>query len=104
MGVTYVYERRTAFAAAALLLLSLSLGGCATSGAGTSLMDARAQAVPPKTNAYPLVEDMPPDRQNPVMTLDERSKLQKDLTAARDRQAATGKKPKDRAPGQPAKP
>jgi hypothetical protein len=31
---------------------------------------------------------LPPARENPVMTPDERSQLQKDLPAARDRQAA----------------
>jgi hypothetical protein len=73
------------FVAAALLLLSsLSLGGCANS----SLMDARAEApVPAKKSVYLPVEDLPPKRDNPVMTPDERLKLQKELIAARDRQA-----------------
>jgi hypothetical protein len=92
MGIAYVYERRTALAAGTLLMLSLSLGGCATSTGGSSLMDARAEApVPPKTSAYLPVEDMPAQREKPVMTSDERSKLQKELIAARDRQAAAGK-------------
>jgi len=91
------------FVSAALLLLSPSFGGCATSTTGSSLMDARAEVpVPPKTSAYPLVEDLPPARENPVMTPDERSKLQKELLAARDRQAA--KKPKGPAPVEPVKP
>jgi len=39
-------------AAVALLLSSLSLGGCATSTAGSSPMDARAEATaPPKASA-----------------------------------------------------
>jgi hypothetical protein len=70
----------------------LSLGGCATSTGGSSLMDARAEApVPPKTSVYLPVEDLPPQRENPVMTPDERLKLQKELIAARDRQASEGK-------------
>jgi hypothetical protein len=82
MGIAYVYERRTAFAAGTLLMLSLSLGGCATSTGGSSLMDARAEApVPPKTSAYLPVEDLPAQRE----------KLQNELIAARDRQAAAGK-------------
>ena len=44
MGTAYVDEPITVFAAGALLLLSLSLGGCASSTAGSSLMDARAEA------------------------------------------------------------
>jgi hypothetical protein len=75
-----------------LLFLSFSLGGCATSTAGSSLMDARAEApMPPKASAYLPVEDLPPPRQMPVMTPDERSKLKKELIAARDRQATAAK-------------
>src|SRR5580692_172702 len=48
MGIACVDERRTALAVGALLLLSLSLGGCATS-TGSSLMDARADASVPPT-------------------------------------------------------
>jgi hypothetical protein len=103
MGSEQIYERRMALVPAALLLLSLSFGGCATSTAGSSLMDARAEVpAPPRTSAYPLVEDLPPARENPVMTPDERSKLQKDLLAARDRQAT--KKPKGPAPVEPVNP
>jgi hypothetical protein len=94
MGVAYVANERRilAFAAAALLTASLSLGGCATSTAGSSLMDARAEATePPKTGAYLPVEVSPPARDEPTMTIDERSKLKKELLAAQDRQAAIAK-------------
>jgi len=96
MGVAYVSNERkiTALAVGALMLLSLSLGGCAT-----SLMDARAEA--PAPHAYPLVGDLPPKREQPAMTPDERLKLQKELSAARDRQAPAGKA---RSPAQPVKP
>ena len=92
MGIAYVYKQITALAAGTPLLLSLLLGGCATSTAGSALMDARAEAPePPKTKAYLPVEDLPPQRENPVMTPDERLKLKKELIAARDRQAAAVK-------------
>ena len=85
--------KTSSLAAAALLLSVLSLGGCATSTAGSSLMDARAEApAPPKTSVYLPVEDLLPKREKPAMTPDERLKLQKELIAARDRQ------------GQPVKP
>jgi hypothetical protein len=71
-------RRTTSLATAALLLSGLSLGGSATSTVGSSLMDARAQAT-----ARLLVEDLPPKREKPAMTADERSKLQKELIAAR---------------------
>jgi len=92
MGIAYVYKRMTALAAAVLLLLSLSLGGCATATGGSSLMDARAEApAPPKTSAYLPVGVLPPAREKPTMTPDERSKLQKELIVARDRQETAGK-------------
>ena len=60
MGIAYV----TALAATAALLLTVSLGGCTTSTARLSLMDAWAEiATPPKTGGYLPVEDLPPDRQ-----------------------------------------
>lgn len=92
MGIAYVYKQITALAAGAQLLLSFSLGGCATSTAGSSLMDARAEApVPPKSSVYLPLDDLPPQREKPAMTSDERLKLQKELIAARDRQVAAGK-------------
>ena len=102
MGTAYVNERITALAA---LLLSLSLSGCATSSADSSLMDARAQVqAPSKTSAYPQVEDLPPDREMPALTADERVKLKKELTAARDRQTAAAKARGAAQLGQPTKP
>jgi hypothetical protein len=86
-------------AAGALLVLSLPLGGCATS-TGSSLMDARAEApMPPKTSTYLPVEDLPPPRAQPAMTDAERSKLQNELIAARDRQEAAAKTQGSKAQG-----
>jgi hypothetical protein len=87
MGIAYVNAQVTALAAT---LLAVSLGGCATSTAGSSLMDARAEIpAPPKTSVYLPVEDLPPNRE--MMKADEQSKLKKELLAARDRQAAAAK-------------
>ena len=47
--------------------------------------------MPSKTYGYLPVEDLPPAREMPVMTSDERSKLKKELIAARDRQAIAAK-------------
>ena len=86
MGIAYVKGKRRALAAGALLSLTLSLGGCATSTAGSSQMDARAEALAPlKKSAYPRLEDQPQSRES--VSADE-LKLKKELTAARDRQAA----------------
>jgi hypothetical protein len=97
--------RTTSLAAAALLLSGLSLGGCATSTADSSLMDARAEApAPPKAGVYLPVEDLPPKREKPAMTPDERSKLQKELIAARDRQTSDVKAGGGSARPKPIKP
>jgi hypothetical protein len=54
------------------------------------IMDARAEApAPSKTSSYPAVEDLPPKRE--IMAADEQLKLKKELSAARDRQAASVK-------------
>ena len=104
MGIAYVY-RQTAALAAGALSLSLLLGGCATSTTGSSLMDARAEApAPPKASAYLPVEVLPPGREKAAMTPDERSKLQKELIAARDRQETAGKARAGAAQADPAKP
>lgn len=82
----------TEFGAGALLLLNLSLGGCAASTTGSPL-DARAEAPSafPKTSAYLPVGETPPERPTPLLTPDERSKLKQELLAARDRQASAVK-------------
>jgi hypothetical protein len=55
-------------------------------------MGARAQATAlPKTSDYLPVHDLPPKREKPAMMADERSKLQKELIAARDRQVSKTK-------------
>src|SRR5260370_20614172 len=56
------------------------------------------------TSVYPLIGDLPPKREKPAMTPDERLKLQKELIAARDRQAPAGKARAPAAPAQPLKP
>jgi hypothetical protein len=97
--------RTTSFATAALLLSGLSLGGCATSTAGSSPMDARAEAgALPKASVYLPVQDLPPKREKPAMTADERSKLQKELIAARDRQTSHVKAGEGAARPKPIKP
>jgi hypothetical protein len=94
-------DRRSTALAAAVLLSILSLGGCVTS----TPMDARAEVPrPTQPTTYLPVEDMPPRSEKPAMTADEQSKLKKDLTAARDRQAPTGKAKAGSARAAPVKP
>ena len=66
-------------------------------------MDARAEApAPSHTSSYPAVEDLPPKRE--IMAADEQLKLKKELSAARDRQAASVKAQGGAAPAKPMKP
>jgi hypothetical protein len=82
-------DKRSRSLASGALLLGVLLGGCATSTAGSSLMDARAEATAfPKSTGYLPVDDLPPRPEKPAMTADALSKLKKELIAARDRQAS----------------
>ncbi len=98
MGIACLNKQLTALAAGALLV-SLSLRGCATD---SSLMDAQAEAR--ATSVDPSI-DLLPERERPAMTVDERLKLQKELIAARDRQASAAKaRPRDAPRAEPVKP
>ena len=86
--MSFAYLNQQIAAAGAVLLLGLSLGGCASSN--SSLMDARAEAPTPAPK-YLAVEDVPPKPEKPSMTADEQAKLKKQLLNARDRQSAAVK-------------
>jgi hypothetical protein len=53
-------------------------------------MEARAET-PTLEKKYVSLEDLPPTRDKPAMTVNETSKLKKQLIEARDRQAAAAK-------------
>jgi hypothetical protein len=80
---------RRAWTVAALVTLALSMGGCATSIADMPLVGvpADAPARPKEAGSYPAVHDLPADRAQSAMDPTEQSKVQKELMAARDRQA-----------------
>jgi hypothetical protein len=84
-------DRQTrALAVAALLLSALGLGGCATSIADLPLVGtpADAPARPKEAGGYLPVHDLPPNRDQAAMAPAERAKIEAELAAARDRQAA----------------
>jgi hypothetical protein len=91
-----IFERMTAdrktraLATAALLLSALALGGCATSIADLPLVGtpANAPARPKEAGGYLPVHDLPPDREEAALPPAEQAKIQSELAAARDRQAA----------------
>jgi hypothetical protein len=77
-------------AAIALLLPTLALGGCATSIADLPLVGtpADAPARSKEAGGYLPVNELPPDRDEAAIAPAERTKIQSELLAARDRQAA----------------
>ena len=80
---------------AALFVSALAVGGCSTSiadlpGVGTP---ADAPQRPKETGGYLPVHDLPPDRDEAAMKPAEQAKLQAELAAARDRQAASAAAP-----------
>jgi hypothetical protein len=82
---------KTVWLAAAALLAGLSLAGDATT-------EARAES------AYPSVEEMPPARDRPALTVNEQSKLKEELNAARARQNSQVKARDDAARTKSKKP
>ena len=78
-------------AAAALLFSAIALSGCSTSIADLPLGGTPADAPerPQEASGYLRVHDMPPDRDETVITPAERAKLLKELAAARDHQEST---------------
>ena len=76
-------------APAALLLLALTLGGCASTIADLPMVGtpAGAPARPAQPGEYLPVHDLPTSREGTAMPLPEQAKIQAELIAARDRQA-----------------
>jgi hypothetical protein len=85
-------DRKTrALAAAVLLLSTLALGGCSSSIADLPLIGTPADAPsrPKESGAYLPVHDLPPDRDEAALKPAEQAKIERELIAARDRQAST---------------
>lgn len=72
------------------LLLVWALTGCSVPIADLPLigLPANAPPRPQTTGAYPAVHDMPEARAEQVLAPDERARIERELIAARDRQAA----------------
>jgi hypothetical protein len=81
-------------ASGALLIAALALG-CSLGGCSTTIADLPAVGTPtgaperPKeAGAYLPVHDLPPDRVDAIISPVERTKIEAELVAARERQAA----------------
>ena len=71
-----------------MLLTALALGGCSTSIADIPLGSASSDTRAKDGDAYLPVNQLPPARDEAAMEPAERAKIQKELVAARDRQAS----------------
>ena len=74
----------------ALLLSAVALGGCSSSIADMPLLGtpSDAPARPKEAGGYLPVHDLPPDREEAALPPAEQAKIEKELIAARDRQAS----------------
>jgi hypothetical protein len=85
-------QKRT-LAYAALLCAGLALAGCSSQIADLPLVGTPSDAPvrPKEPGAYLPVNDLPPNRDEAAMDPQTRAKLQAELIAARERQAAASK-------------
>jgi hypothetical protein len=75
--------------AGVLMMSALALSGCSSQIADMpSLVPADAPVRPKESGGYLPVNDMPPGREQATISLEERTKIEKELKAARDRQAS----------------
>ena len=74
-----------------MLLVALALGGCSTSISEMPLGSASSETRTRESGAYLPVNALPPDRDEAAMEPAERAQIQKELIAARERQASAAK-------------
>jgi hypothetical protein len=72
--------------AVVVLAMGFALGGCSSQIADMSSSDTQVHAKEPP--GYLPVHDLPPARGEAMIPPDQRAKIEADLMAARDRQAA----------------
>jgi hypothetical protein len=87
-----MFGRGLAFAA--LALAALALAGCSTSIADLPVSgNATDASAPHEPGSYLPVHDLPPNRDEAVISPEERAKIQAELVKARDHQATANAAP-----------
>ncbi|WP_434900977.1 hypothetical protein [Bradyrhizobium sp. HKCCYLS20291] len=91
-SVSRVWKTRARALAAAGVVLgsSLVLSGCSLPIADMQSQDVEAVVRPKEPGEYLPVNDVPRDRDRPVISPEERARIETELKAARDRQASAG--------------
>lgn len=79
-------RRNTGLALGTLLLAAFALGGCSSQIADLTPDDVSPR--PKEVGGYLPVHDLPPAREEAVITPEQRAKIEAELMAARDHQAA----------------
>lgn len=103
-------RQKTVSAFGALALSALALSAFALTGCSSPILDlpslSSADASAKPKDSYLPVHDLPPDRDEAVISPDQRAKIEAELAAARDRQtqasaaqSATGQTPIAPNPG-----
>jgi hypothetical protein len=79
----------------ALFAAALAIGGCSTTIADIPAVGLPADAPlrPKQAGSYLPVHDLPPERDESAMNPAEQARIEKELVAARDRQASGGHNP-----------
>jgi hypothetical protein len=87
-------RKKSVLAVGVLLLSALALGGCSISIADLPLVGTPADAPerPKEAGAYLPVHDLPPEREEAAIPPAEQVKIERELVAARDRQASAAAK------------
>jgi hypothetical protein len=94
-GMAVVARQRPGWAPWLAILMALGMAGCTSASLGDlppqlGGMAAGTPERPATPSAYPAVHDMPPPRQDVVLTPEEQKKAQADLTALRTQQEKQG--------------
>ncbi|UFZ05549.1 hypothetical protein LQG66_04310 [Bradyrhizobium ontarionense] len=89
-------SRARALAAAGVLCGTLTLAGCSSPIADMPSLEAEALVRPKEPGGYLPVNDVPRDRDAATISPEERARIEKELLAARDRQASAGTGAKDK--------
>jgi hypothetical protein len=73
-----------------VVFAALTLAGCSSQVADLPSLDADAVARPKEPSGYLPVNDVPRDRDAPIISPQERARIEMELLAVRDRQASAG--------------
>ena len=96
LGRSWTTRTQAIAAGVVLSYAALALSGCSSPIADMPSLDSDAVVRPKEPGGYLPVNDVPRERETPIISPEGRAKIEKELAAARDRQASAGTAGKDR--------